>query len=356
MRTDKKNFSTRLMTALMAGTLAVGMLGTTAFAEGANQTETTPVVSKVTLTKKITKRAEVYSPAATFTFTITPGTAVAATATTDEIKAGPAGGVTFGGNATSTTIESTPVLSDGQSTTVITVGSKNLQVNEASFKYANGKWKPGIYRYNIAESVGNYEGITYDATTRYFDVYVTTSGIVSKSFVKVSDTKAKDDGVITNDYDKDHKNKINDLTIKKELAGDMADDSDEFEFNVTINGADNEKYNVIYSDGRTAGTITSKTPATIKLKGGQSARITGLSHNDSYTVQEADYTSKGYKVSYDNHKSGKISVDTTTTVTNTKNATSPTGIVLNYGPYILMIALAGSMAVFFLRKKNRKEA
>lgn len=356
MRTDKKNFSTRLMTALMAGTLAVGMMGTSAFAATTKQKETTPVISKVTLTKKITKRADVYSPAATFTFTITPGTAMEATANTDEIKAGPEGGVTFEGNATSTTIASTPVLEKDGNAEVITVGSKNLQINDASFKDANGKWKPGIYRYEVKEDdTTKYEGVDYDTTARYFDVYVTTSGIVSKSFVKVSDTKAKDDGIITNDYDKDHNNKINDLTIKKELAGNMADDSDEFEFTVTINGADNEKYNVIYSDGRTAGTITSKTPATIKLKGGQSAKITGLSHNDSYTVEEADYTSKGYTVSYDDHKSGKISVDTTTTVTNTKNATSPTGIVLNYGPYILMIALAGSMAVFFLRKKNRKE-
>lgn len=356
MRTDKKNFSTRLMTALMAGTLALGMLGTTAFAEGANQTETTSVVSRATLTKKITKRAEVYSPAASFTFTITPGTAVAATSTTNEIKAGPAGGVTFGGNATSTTIESTPVLSDGQSTTVITVGSKDLQVNDASFKDTNGKWKPGIYRYNIAESVGNYEGITYDATTRYFDVYVTNNGIVSKSFMNVNNPKVKDDGIITNDYDKNHEGEINDLTIKKELAGNMPDDSEEFEFTVTINGNDNEKYNVIYSDGKTTGTITSKTPATIKLKGGQSVKITGLSHSDTYKVEEKDYTAQGYKTTYDANKKGKISVDTTTTVINEKNAPSPTGVVLNYGPYILMIALAGSMAVFFLRKKNRKEA
>ena len=350
MRTDKKKFSTRLMTALMAGTLAVGMLGMTAFAGEANQTET------VTLTKKITKRADVYSPAATFTFTITSGTAMEATDTTDEIKAGPVGGVTFKDGANSTTMTSTPVLSDGQSTTVIEVGSEDLEIHPNSFKDGSN-WKPGIYRYNIKESEGTYEGITYDTKVRYFDVYVTTGGIVSKSFVKVSDTKAKDDGVITNDYDKDHnKKEINDLTIEKKLAGDMADDSDEFEFTVTITGATGEKYNVIYSDGTTTGTITSGTPGIIKLKGGQSARITGLSHSDSYTVNEADYTSKGYKVSYDGKQSGTISVDTTTKVTNTKNAVSPTGIVLNYGPYILMIALAGSMAVFFLRKKNRKEA
>lgn len=40
------------------------------------------------------------------------------------------------------------------------------------------------------------------------------------------------------------------------------------------------------------------------------------------------------------------------TVTNTKNATTPTGVIMNIAPYVLMVALAGGIAFFFLRRKH----
>ena len=53
--------------------------------------------------------------------------------------------------------------------------------------------------------------------------------------------------------------------------------------------------------------------------------------------------------------SGTISADTNITVTNTRNASAPTGIAMTYGPYALMVALAGGMAVLFLRRRNRED-
>ena len=47
-----------------------------------------------------------------------------------------------------------------------------------------------------------------------------------------------------------------------------------------------------------------------------------------------------------------ISDDLKITYINTRNASTPTGVILNIAPYILMVALAGVLAFFFLRKRH----
>ena len=47
-----------------------------------------------------------------------------------------------------------------------------------------------------------------------------------------------------------------------------------------------------------------------------------------------------------------IAENTTVTFTNTRNVDTPTGVILNIAPYILMVALAGVLAFFFLRKRH----
>lgn len=93
----------------------------------------------------------------------------------------------------------------------------------------------------------------------------------------------------------------------------------------------------------------------ITLKDGQSATIHGLSVTDTYSVEEADYTSDGYTTTVDGAKSGTISEDKTVTFTNEKNASTPTGIMMNVAPYVLMVAVAAVLAVVFLRRKNNFE-
>ena len=63
----KSKMLRRLAAMLLAGTMMVAM-GTTVFAENEPK--------NVTITKEITKDANDYAPAATFQFSITPGTAV----------------------------------------------------------------------------------------------------------------------------------------------------------------------------------------------------------------------------------------------------------------------------------------
>ena len=95
------------------------------------------------------------------------------------------------------------------------------------------------------------------------------------------------------------------------------------------------------------------------MKNGESVIIYGLSEDDEYTVTETDYTADGYTTTIDGtegrEKSGTISADTNVAFVNTKNATTPTGIVMNIAPYVLMVAVAAVLAVVFLRKRNTFE-
>lgn len=78
--------------------------------------------------------------------------------------------------------------------------------------------------------------------------------------------------------------------------------------------------------------------------------------NDTYTVTETN--SGAYKVTDDKGTttdgivSGTNAAGETYTVTNNKNVSSPTGLFLNYAPYILIVAAAGALAVVFFRRKR----
>lgn len=324
----------RIAAALLAGTMMMAM-GTTVFAEG-NEPE------NVTITKEITKDANDYAPATTFRFQITSGSPVEASKGQDAIYAGPAGGAYFGEGAGE--ITSAPGASDIDRTTT-TVGTTTISIDASKFT------APGIYRYNVSEAAGTYEGITYSTETKYFDVYVNSSKkVYAYTFTDATAMDGKDDGVFTNDY-----TDIHDVTITKQVTGNQGDKSKAFNFTINASGADGEKFYVTYGDGETVTLGADGDAKIITLKDGQSATIHGLSVTDTYSVEEADYTSDGYTTTVDGAKSGTIGEDRTVTFTNEKNASTPTGIMMNVAPYVLMVAVAAVLAVVFLRRKNNFE-
>ena len=50
----------------------------------------------------------------------------------------------------------------------------------------------------------------------------------------------------------------------------------------------------------------------------------------------------------------KLTGDVSIVYTNDKTITTPTGIVTEYAPYILLVAAAGAFAVLFLRRKKEE--
>ena len=93
--------------------------------------------------------------------------------------------------------------------------------------------------------------------------------------------------------------------------------------------------------------------------------IYGLSATDSYTITEQGITNgktaTGYTVTdtCGDNADGKVegvggTTDASYTITNTKEAVTPTGIAMTVAPYILMVAVAGIFAVLFLRRRHEE--
>lgn len=305
----------------------------------------------IEITKEVTTDGNTMAPNTSFTFTIAP--AGAGTYDGNTVYAGVAGGASFDGNTTKD-ITFTP---GGKGSAAATyTGKATITTSVNAFD-----GKPGIYHYTVTETEGNYEGITYDTTTRDLYVYVTNSGSgVAVSNVVLTKGSTKTDKW-TNDYGDTH-DTTHDVTISKTVTGNMADTNKEFTFTVKVDGASGEKYKFVVNDTE-ENPLVSGTATTITLKGGQKAQIYGLTENDKVTATEEDYSSDGYTTTVTASNvtgksdrgvtEGKVSKDgATVEVTNTKDATPPTGVVMSVAPYVLMVAVAAGIAVFFLRRRN----
>ena len=310
----------------MAGTLAAGMMGmnvSAASVHSGNPITTIPV------TKNVLTDGNTMAPNTTFEFEV----AVADAGTFNDgnkdqvVYEGIAGGLTA-----ETGAAFTPGGKGSAAETYTAEGS--LKTDAAVFK------RPGVYHYTVTEKANNYEGVTTDTTS--YDVYVyvynRTDGLYVGNVVSAKNG-GKADLIFNNDYGQDeNKDTTHDVVIKKVITGEK--------YKVTL---DNAEQNPLTSGEKATYTVTNNTEI----------HIYGLTEGDKVqAVEEAN--TQGYQATYTTGLSeGTLTISrdgSEATVTNTKNSTSPTGIILNYGPYILMIALAGSMVVFFFFKRNRKEA
>ena len=113
---------------------------------------------------------------------------------------------------------------------------------------------------------------------------------------------------------------------------------------------------MVYGDDNATIDLTSGVTQTITLKDGETATIYGLSTSDKYTVTETDYSSQGYKTTINTQKTntvtGTLSDAKEIKVVNDKEATTPTGIVTDIAPYVIMVAAAVVLGFAFLRKRS----
>lgn len=333
-----KTIFKRVAAMMMAGAMMAAM-GTSVMAAPAD-TQTNVI------TKKITKGEYDYAPNTSFQFSISP--------VTDGLPAGYYEGIADAVSlANNGVISSAPKASDIGSTE-ITVGTAGITVDTSKFT------NTGVYRYVVSEAEGEYEGITYDTETRYFDVYVingSEEGKLDISYMFVGEA-GKDDGVFTNDYDGKN-DSLHDLTVKKTVTGNQGDKSKNFEFTILVNGAEGEQYYVIFSDNSSPITLKSGESATIALSHNETATIYGLSASDSYTVTETDYSGDGYTTTIGEETTktatGTITSEKEIEVVNNRQVTTPTGLVMDIAPYLLMVAAAIVLAVVFFRKRSYAE-
>ena len=216
-------------------------------------------IDSVQIKKYLVIKKNVTTPTVSFTYTLGSGTAIPATDTTHEIKAGPDDAVFASTGGTSMTVvfapddaltpeSSAPSGSTIQFATADTSDEayveKDITVDLSGVTFPAA----GIYRYIITEQTPEATGITYDSVNkRYIDVFVhkydqgeDDKYVAYTAIVKLNDgapdTEGKADAAtkstgFTNRYATDN------LSFSKEVTGNQSSFNQYFKFTVKLTGS-----------------------------------------------------------------------------------------------------------------------
>ncbi len=363
---------------IAASFVATAMLATMAIVPASAAPVTgdgTNAVDSFTITKHLTKEDKTMTPKVDFTFTVNAATATNEKRNGIPVTSGVEGGVTV--NDEDDSADFAP--GDGLDNSTDLTDTVTFDVNLDKFSLA------GIYKYTIAEDEVTYDGITKDPNVLDLYVYIQTdaSGSLKVAYTELVDpdggvgsteetpVEAKTDS-FTNDYDSINKTALHDLVLYKVVSGNAANMSEKFDFTVKIDGETGEKYYVeigkYTEEGGFVATpnstmiLTSGTASSsFKLGNGDAIKIYGLDSNDTYTIEEVNDNTNGYTLKIndiaddDGITTGTISSDTNVVYENNKNASTPTGIVMDIAPYAVLVVIAAAGCFIFLRKRHAKE-
>lgn len=368
----------RIATTFLATAMLASVSAVPAFAEDGSKYEPTEG-STITITKHLTKEAKTMTPNVSFEFEVEEATQVEEERNGVPVSDGVDGGVTI--SSTDDSADFTPGSSLDSSTDLTDTVVFNVNLN--AFEGV-----PGIYKYTITEKDFDYDGIDKDENVLNLYVYIQNDNV--NGGVKVAYTELVDpDGgegstpqnpkevktdEFTNDYDSAG-NDLHDLVVYKVLTGNAASMSDTFGFTVKVDGEDGEKYYVEFgtyavpegetepvftADGTkdpiviTSGTVSSE----FRLGNNDAVKIYGLDSDDSYTIEEKDDNTDGYELKIndvddnDGVTTGTIDSDTAVKYDNNKTVSTPTGVVMNVAPYVLLVVVAAAGCFVFLRKRR----
>lgn len=224
---------------------------------------------------------------------------------------------------------------------------------------------PGLYHFTLSENVGTNPNISYSDATYYLDVQVVWDDVVAGT-LKIGGivTKNNPDATSTEDGKVSKAAFVNSaadserLTVSKAVAGNSANKNDEFTFTVELNAA---TASGTYSTSLENVTVTAGQATTFTLKHGQTFVINNLPIGAEYTIIETDaknYDKTEVDVNNGEKTENKVAeseiVEGTNTVayTNTDNAVTPTGIFLQYAPYVLLLGAAVLGCFVFFRRRR----
>lgn len=275
---------------------------------------------------------------------------------------------TYKGKSNDTTCDNPYMLKDGEKVAIGTNDTSFITIDSTAFTganatavkdaaiHVNGEFAgPGTYYFDVTEVKGNTAGMTYYETTKKLTVQHYANGD-TKFFItnKISDN-AKDDGVFHNKYE------ASTLTIHKDVTGLQGDKGKDFTAKVKFTAPAGKTVNstITYGNQTIAPTAWGNGEVTVEitLHDGTDNDVifTNVPYGVVYNVTENDYSGVGYTTTYDNQTGTIEAAATNVTVTNTKEGTTPGGVIMTIAPYALMVVLAGAFAVVFLTRRNRAE-
>lgn len=236
--------------------------------------------------------------------------------------------------------------------TTATVAGTDVEIAVTNPNYTS----VGVYTYKIKEVAGNTAGVTYSDDEIVMKVTVIngdtagTFAVQSVSYTGKAGTKAES---FKNVYS------AGSLAVKKEVTGNLGDKTKEFAVTVTFTAPTGKTVNapITYvEDGQTKtiaasdwgnGTVSK----VINLHDQETVTFTNIPYGVTYTVDEDEYT--------DYETTGEVTTATAVnsaeqkvTITNTKNGTVDTGVVLDTLPYVMILAVAAVCGMALLLKKR----
>lgn len=272
MKTGKRRLAAF---AVVAATMVLALVGVAApaWAEGQSTNPQLSVTEgRVTITSKLTMDKYAVEPNADFKYTIAPAEASELTNTGMPATAGVEGAVSLSPSSVNYSAEglSSEDNADGVTKTI----TAQMSVSLVTSRFA----APGIYRYKITQTPPELDGLNVVYKELFLDVYVENgnSGLVAKGCTL---STAAGSGSKISGFE--NKYVTHKLTITKVVAGNQGDKNKDFEFTVTIKGADGEtyKYGTVKNGVTTMNQTTTKSGATFTetLKHGESVSFT-VSH------------------------------------------------------------------------------
>ena len=212
----------------------------------------------------------------------------------------------------------------------------------------------GVYTYEITEVAGNSAGVIYNDKSIFLVVTVLRDESSENHYVAAVHYEAANGnktGEITNEYD------AGELTVTKEITGNMADMSKEFNFTIVLTAPEGTEFadnqNVCSNEGaEVTKTNDSEWTITVALGDGESINISNIPVGTIYTVAEdaEGYTSTHTTVADGSIAGGDADEDVWT---NELTSEVDTGIALDSMPYIMILAVvAGAFVLTSFKKRE----
>lgn len=227
----------------------------------------------------------------------------------------------------------------------------------------------GVYTYDVTETVGNTAGVTYNTVGNRDgrdEVKLTlTATVYHEGFdkelkvayaFKVNGDKSDN---VVNTYS------AGSLQVGKTVVGTLGNKTQKFDIKVSFTVPEGKTINSTITYETADGTKTI-TPADfadspngtvhtdVHLADGETVEFKNVPYGVTYNVEEYPY--KDYTTSYGANCSGTINADKIVAhVTNQKDGTVDTGVILHSAPYVLLLVGVGAAAVAFLILKKHRE-
>ena len=375
MKTIKTGLSI-LLAIMLIGVLALSPV--TASAAGAYE----PVAGTSTdFVKYLVVANDANIPAATFSFTVEPGAAVAAGEGTLAVLAGL--------DADKIVIEDT-VFTAGQNTTagaaddgIVNSTEKKFAQNTVTVDLSQVSFpEPGVYRYIITESDSDAPFVNDPTATRTLDVYVgdNEGELVIEGYVLYSGTVTTGPSATLEAVEGKSSKYVNEvetanLVFDKTVSGNQGARDKFFLFtltienagagtivNVTVNGTTpTQTAATIYEaavmtgeEGNGVTTLTADADGKIVhnfyLSHGDSVTVTGIPKTATYAITEdkEDYANTPPANASGSFADGNVEVS----FLNTREGVIPTGVALTLIPGVMVLLLAAAALLALKQKKN----